>query len=287
MPTCYLAEPIDGATLEDKGELGIIVLLEGRGITVFRPKTAWHNGLAHPNHVDGMNREMLLNSDFLLARMSGYSIGVPMEIEYAHHHGIPTIVIVDPDAPPSLMLAAKRSRTFWVVYAGRGLREQLRGFLAALPDFPRRTPAAEHAAWLDYTVRYIGPKPTRAYAADVGHDLAAVKDWVVEPHAYSDISCGLFLELPPNLFGWVVGRSSTFNRTRLVVLPGVVDAGYRGEMKTLVWNTSDEAVLVKQGERLGQLLLLPNLADQIDWVPSSVIDDTSERGESGYGSSGV
>lgn len=286
---CYLAEAMDFADGSDH-TASLRGFLFGKGIMIFRPKSAWLRGGTDPTYVDLTNRKILSDAECLIARVSArtVSLGVPMEIEYAADRGIPTFVITDVDDPPSLMLAAKVSaapESFRVAEYDNRLPSKLEAFLEALPGLPRPAPEPVYPEPPKAVVQFVGERPVRAYPQDAGHDLRAAKELVIGPGSSASIPCGFWVAIPEGMTGWVVARSSTISTHGLLVLPGIVDSGYRGEMMALVWNPTYEAVLVTPGERLAQLILLPNLANEVIWEQADELP-SGERGLRGFGSTG-
>ncbi len=128
--------------------------------------------------------------------------------------------------------------------------------------------------------------PTRAHAGDAGLDLHALEDVVLAPGARASVPTGIAVEIPPGQAGLVLPRSGLAARHGISVVnaPGLIDAGYRGEVRVLLLNTDRVAPFaVSAGDRIAQLVLVRvELA-----TPLEVRDLTeSERGAGGFGSSG-
>ena len=100
------------------------------------------------------------------------------------------------------------------------------------------------------------------------------------------VKTGLFIALPAGLEAQVRPRSGLAAKKGITVLnsPGTVDADYRGEIGVILVNLSNEDFLIKDGERIAQLIIAKH--EQITWVEVSVLDKT-ERGKGGFGSTGV
>ena len=128
--------------------------------------------------------------------------------------------------------------------------------------------------------------PRLGRAGDAGLDLTVAYPMVLIPGATRDISAGIAVAFPDDVWGLIVGRSSTLRKRGLLVNTGVIDTGYRGELFVNVHNMTDQDVWVSAGERLGQLILLPNLASRVE--VTEVLDlPPSERGDKGFGSTGL
>jgi dUTP pyrophosphatase len=129
--------------------------------------------------------------------------------------------------------------------------------------------------------------PTRAYPGDAGLDLRAVETFTLEPGERASVGTGIAVEIPAGQAGLVLPRSGLAARhgIALVNAPGLIDAGYRGEVRVLLLNTDRrEAFRIAPGERIAQLVLVrievPEVADAEELA-------TSERGSGGFGSSGA
>src|SRR5688572_30686980 len=91
--------------------------------------------------------------------------------------------------------------------------------------------------------------PTCQHVGDAGYDFYTVGSTRITPGEWQDVPTGLHLELPAGYWLRLVGRSSTFRRRGLLVIEGVVDNGYRGEIFFGVWNRTGEPVTIEAGER--------------------------------------
>jgi len=128
--------------------------------------------------------------------------------------------------------------------------------------------------------------PGRAYAGDAGLDLASCDRLVLEPGERGVVGTGLAVAIPEGHAGFVLPRSGLAASHGVSVLnaPGLIDAGYRGELRVILLNTDlRERFAVEAGMRVAQLVVLP--------VPAAAVVEVeelpaSERGEGGLGSSG-
>lgn len=128
--------------------------------------------------------------------------------------------------------------------------------------------------------------PTWAYEGDAGLDLHALQGAVLAPGGRASIPTGITLELPPGQAGLVLPRSGLAARhgIALVNAPGLIDSGYRGELRVLLLNTDRTAEYrVSPGDRIAQLLLIATQTPTV--VEVETLAD-SERGVEGFGSSG-
>ena len=127
--------------------------------------------------------------------------------------------------------------------------------------------------------------PARAYSGDAGLDLSACERFELGPGERALVGTGLAVAIPEGYAGFVQPRSGLAARHGLTVVnsPGLVDSGYRGELRVVLLNTdTSEAFVVEPGMRIAQLVVLPipefELVE-VDELPSS------ERGVRGFGSS--
>ena len=127
--------------------------------------------------------------------------------------------------------------------------------------------------------------PERAYAGDAGLDLAACERVELGPGQRALVGTGLAVAIPQGYAGFVQPRSGLAARHGLSIVnsPGLVDSGYRGELRVVLLNTdASERFVVEPGMRIAQLVVLP--------VPELVLIEVdelpvSERGVRGFGSS--
>jgi dUTP diphosphatase len=129
--------------------------------------------------------------------------------------------------------------------------------------------------------------PARAYEDDAGLDLAACERVVLAPGERATIGTGLAVAIPAGHAGFVQPRSGLAARHGLTIVnaPGLVDAGYRGELRVVLLNTDRrESFAVEPGMRIAQLVVLP-----VPELELSEVDELpeSERGIRGFGSSRV
>ena len=128
--------------------------------------------------------------------------------------------------------------------------------------------------------------PTRAYPGDAGLDLYALEEAVLGPGERASVRTGIAVEIPDGEAGLVLPRSGLAARhgIALVNAPGLIDAGYRGEIRVLLLNTDrDAAFTISPGDRIAQLVLVKVEAPEVVEVEEL---ELSERGAGGFGSSG-
>lgn len=129
--------------------------------------------------------------------------------------------------------------------------------------------------------------PTRAHDGDAGLDLYAAEPALLGPGERAFVGTGIAVEIPAGHAGLVLPRSGLAARhgVALVNSPGLVDAGYRGELRVLLLNTDrTDPFEVGVGDRIAQLLITPFAA--LDPVEAGELTATT-RGSGGFGSSGT
>jgi dUTP diphosphatase len=127
--------------------------------------------------------------------------------------------------------------------------------------------------------------PTQAYAGDAGLDLASAERVVLAPGERATVGTGLAVAIPDGYAGYVQPRSGLAARHGITIVnaPGLVDSGYRGELRVILLNTDREAPFtVEPGMRIAQLVVLP--VPGVELVEVDELPDT-ERGVRGFGSS--
>ena len=125
--------------------------------------------------------------------------------------------------------------------------------------------------------------PTRSNNDDAGWDLYSITTRNIAPSQRVTIRTGISLEIPEEHVGLIWPRSGLSVKNGIDVLAGVVDAGYRGEIKVCLLNTSNEWLDIKEGDRIAQILFQEVPHFQLQEVD---ILQNSDRGEGGFGSSG-
>ncbi len=130
------------------------------------------------------------------------------------------------------------------------------------------------------------PLPTYARQDDAGLDLRAAEATTLEPGARALVPTGLAVAIPSGYAGFVLPRSGLALRHGLTLLnaPGLIDAGYRGEIKVLMINHDRASVTITRGERIAQLVLQP--VERADLIEVHELPPT-DRGPGGFGSTGT
>ena len=129
--------------------------------------------------------------------------------------------------------------------------------------------------------------PTRGSEYAAGYDLYACLDCdviIIQPHTTVKIGTGLSFELPDNYYGAIYARSGLASKSGLrpANCVGVCDSDYRGEYIVAIHNDTNEEQMIKNGDRIAQLVICPYLAVEFE---ESELSET-KRGANGFGSTG-
>lgn len=137
-------------------------------------------------------------------------------------------------------------------------------------------------------VKYTHNAPSYESLHAAGADIKAEldKDIVVKPLQRVVVPTGIYLEIPEGYEAQVRPRSGLAAKHGITVLnsPGTIDSDYRGEIRVILINLSDEEFIIKNGERIAQMIIAPIV--QADFIKDGILTDTS-RGHGGFGSTGV
>lgn len=130
------------------------------------------------------------------------------------------------------------------------------------------------------------PLPTRQHETDAGYDLVAAIDLDLAPGQRALVPTGIAIAIPRGYAGFVQPRSGLAIKhgVSIVNAPGLIDSGYRGELKVVLINTDPREVFaVRRGERIAQLVV--QRVDDVEWEVVAALDET-DRGAGGHGSTG-
>ena len=127
--------------------------------------------------------------------------------------------------------------------------------------------------------------PFYAHEGDAGLDLRVKRDVVLQPGESKLVGTGVRVAIPSGFVGLQFPRSGLGSKgITLRNAVGVIDSGYRGEIKAALWNTTGETVEIMAGDRVCQLVVVPYARCEL--VLANGFEPT-ERGEDGYGSTGI
>tara|TARA_R100001163_G_scaffold22248_1_gene18831 strand:- start:1082 stop:1558 length:477 start_codon:yes stop_codon:yes gene_type:complete len=143
--------------------------------------------------------------------------------------------------------------------------------------------------------------PSQANCSDAGYDLFSTEYVTLEPFQRKLVSTGISLEIPQGFYGRIAPRSGLACKKGIDVMAGVIDSGYRGEIKVLLINLNFEGynlrpstfeamfgsanrIDIKPGDRIAQLII-EKCHTNVKWNEMKTLEN-SQRGEGGFGSSG-
>ena len=131
--------------------------------------------------------------------------------------------------------------------------------------------------------------PSYAYPSDSGFDLTSVEDIDIAPFGRALVPTGLKLSIPEEYEIQVRPKSGLALNMGLTVLntPGTVDSGYNGEIKVIVFNTSNGPVKITKGMKVAQAVLCPVINGRFVSLESVEKVAEKERGDNGFGSTGI
>jgi dUTP pyrophosphatase len=129
------------------------------------------------------------------------------------------------------------------------------------------------------------PLPCRQTQGSAGFDLCAAEEVLIAAHGFGSVGTGLAVEIPENAEAQVRPRSGLAAKHGIGVLngPGTIDSDYRGEIRVILFNTSDRDFQVRRGDRIAQIVFSV-LAD-VELVEADSLSETS-RGAGGFGHTG-
>lgn len=131
--------------------------------------------------------------------------------------------------------------------------------------------------------------PVAAYEDDAGHDLLVLEDTWIGVNSGKDVRTGVAVAIPPGFYGRICGRSSALRKRGLMVVEGVIDCQFRGELYSYVFcPTTQETMLaggvqLERGDSVAQLIVSP--IPKVEWEEVHELP-SSNRGTKGFGSSG-
>lgn len=132
-------------------------------------------------------------------------------------------------------------------------------------------------------IRYKAPYILSKKAGDIGYDVRATENRILDPMETATISTGVFLELEDGYYADLRPRSGNSSKGLICNL-GLIDTSYRGEIKVSITNLTGNDYEIKKGDRIGQLVFRKE--SMVDLEKVLKIDCNTDRGVKGFGSSG-
>jgi dUTP pyrophosphatase len=131
--------------------------------------------------------------------------------------------------------------------------------------------------------------PSYAYTTDSGYDLYSTEEYIIEPFERVLVSTGIKLSFPEGFEIQIRPKSGLALNQGITVLntPGTVDSGYVGEIKVILFNTNNQTVTISKGMKIAQAVLCPVMCGKyVSFELTDKVDD-KDRGENGFGSTGL
>jgi dUTP pyrophosphatase len=125
--------------------------------------------------------------------------------------------------------------------------------------------------------------PSYAHEGDAAMDLCSTENYVVNPGKRQLVSTGIAMEFPVGYFASIRGKSGLALKKGIAILGGVIEYTYRGEYGVVVLNTGEEDFVIKEGDKVAQVVIAPVATAKVEEV--SELSDTV-RGEGAWGSTG-
>lgn len=124
--------------------------------------------------------------------------------------------------------------------------------------------------------------PTRAHPTDAGLDIYSPERKVIWENTHTTIDTGVHIQIPEGYVGMITSKSSLM-RDHGITCRGTIDSGYTGSIKAVLFNHSGASYIVKKGQKITQLVIVPIITPEPVEVDN--LEDT-ERGSNGFGSTG-
>jgi dUTP pyrophosphatase len=126
--------------------------------------------------------------------------------------------------------------------------------------------------------------PSFAHPGDAGMDFFSMESAIIKPNERITCSTGIAVQIPKGYVGLIWDKSGLASKNGIKTMGGVVDSGYRGEIKIVIINLSDTDYEIKKGEKIAQMLI--QKVENPEIIEVENLDET-QRGEGGFGSTGI
>lgn len=288
----YISSPIDFVS-EKNQCIELLKFVEETfkyfGHNVFIPANVWLNSDECIQFKHRRNWQMLKESDVFVCMLNGNTIGCLIELGYAISANKNVLVIYS-DGCDTDSIQYSRSTTLTQipqifknvqVVSSHDISPTVIAHLTDVKNIQSKTPK-------QLSFVKIGPDaviPRKAITGDAGMDLYAAENVTIEPNRWYDISTQIIANIPEGFWLRITGRSSTFRRLGLHVIEGIIDQGYRGELKIGVFNmANDKPIVIKKGDRVAQTII--HRLYEMETCEVQEVEDTA-RGSAGFGSTGA
>ncbi len=140
--------------------------------------------------------------------------------------------------------------------------------------------------YLNEAFRALDVPFTAPRAGDAGYDLYATAEATLAPQTSAVIPTGVHVELPAGFVGIIKDRSSMALKG-VHTYGGVIDAGYRGEIRIILNNLSGERITIARGQKFAQMIVVPVYGEPVEVMDTLAELTETTRGERGFGSTGI
>lgn len=266
----YLSRSID-LNLEDV--TAIKQELTMRGHAFFDPAEGWQArgcNIKDAASVMDINMRLIDLSDAVLVIFTMPTVGVPMEIYKAAMSG-KRVAMIDRDGRASEFLALHAT-------VNRGIHQDPAQAITALERRDRAHGLVERPAEVADL-----PLPAQRIDGDIGLDLYTAEDVTVPAHEWRGIPTKIRVAPPQGIWFMIMGRSSALHARGLLVVPSVIDEGFRGDLFAMAFNITDSDAHVARGERIAQLIPMHNIP--FEFTEATRLPQ-SARAAQGFGSTG-
>ena len=124
--------------------------------------------------------------------------------------------------------------------------------------------------------------PTRAHPTDAGLDLYAKERCVVWAKSWAKLDTGVHIQIPEGYVGFITSKSGLMAE-KGITCQGTIDSGYTGSINAVLFNHSRINYIVEKGQKITQLVIVPIITPEPEWVDA--LEET-DRGDGGFGSTG-
>ncbi|MCS6788988.1 MAG: dUTP diphosphatase [Patescibacteria group bacterium] len=126
--------------------------------------------------------------------------------------------------------------------------------------------------------------PSLAYQGDAGIDLYSAEEVIIQSMENKAVRTGIKIAIPEGYAGFIWDKSGLALNSKIKTMAGVIDSGYRGEVRVVMFNLGKTDYKVEKGVKIAQLVIMPIINYELEEV--NELDET-HRGEKGFGSSGL
>ncbi|MFH1426711.1 MAG: dUTP diphosphatase [Candidatus Kerfeldbacteria bacterium] len=126
--------------------------------------------------------------------------------------------------------------------------------------------------------------PEYAHQGDAGMDIFALEEVTLQPGQRHAVPTGIAMQIPTGHVALVWDKSGRAVKEGLKTMAGVIDEGYRGEVKIVLNNLGQEPVVIEKHQKIAQILIQPVVSPSVELVDAL---DATDRGEGGFGSTGL